>query len=158
MCIRDSAYFDSVALVPSVGGAAPHDDPESAPGRRLRPFAGVTVVSRRAAVDRRRRAWVGLACATRVVGRCTGSVTLTARLPKTGVRRIANRPFSIRRGHVERLSIALTKAGRRAIIAKRKLPAHLYVAARDGQGLTRCSSAPARVVRGRGFRRRGKGA
>ena len=60
-------------------------------GPPLRPFAGVTVVSRRAAVDRRRRARVRLACATRVVGRCTGSVTLTARLPKAGVRRIANR-------------------------------------------------------------------
>jgi hypothetical protein len=99
---------------------------------------------------------VRLACATRVVGRCSGSVTLTARLPKTGVRRIANRPFSIRHGRVARLSIALTKAGRRAIIAKRRLPAHLYLAARDGQGLTRSSSAPARVVRGKGFRRRAR--
>jgi hypothetical protein len=70
------------------------------------------------------------------------------------VRRIANRPFSIRHGRVKRVSIALTKAGRRAIAAKRRLPAHLYVAARDGQGLTRSSSAPARVVRGGGFRRR----
>ena len=44
----DDAYFDSIALVPRVAGAAPHDDPT---GRRLRPFAGATVVSRR----RRRR-------------------------------------------------------------------------------------------------------
>ena len=150
----DDAYFDSVALAPTVAGAAPHEDPASAAGRRLRPFAGVAVVSRRAAVDRRRRVWVRLACATRVVGSCTGSVTLTARLPKAGVRRIANRPFSIRHGRVKRFSIALTKAGRRGIAAKRRLPAHLYVAARDGQGLTRSSSAPARVVRGGGFRRR----
>ena len=146
----DDAYFDSVALVPRVAGGAPHEDPASAPGRRLRPFAGVTVVSRRAAVDRRRRAWVRLACASRVVRRCDGSVTVTARLSGAGERRVANRPFSLRRGGVKWLSIALTRAGRRAIGAKRRLPAHVYVAARDGQGLTRSSSAPVRVVRGTG--------
>ena len=69
----DDAYFDSVALVPRVSGAAPHEDPSPGAGRRLRPFAGVAVVSRRAAVDRRRRTWVRLACANRVVRRCTGA-------------------------------------------------------------------------------------
>ena len=147
----DDAYFDSVALVPSVAGGAPHEDPTPAPGRRLRPFSGVTVVSRRAAVDRRRRAWVRLACATRVVQGCTGSVTITARLPGAGERRVANRPFALRRGTARWLSIALTRAARRAIGAKRRLPAHVYLAARDGQGLTRSSAAPVRVVRGRGF-------
>ena len=152
----DDAYFDAVALVPQVAGASPHEDPAPAANRRLRPFAGVTVVSRRAVVDRRRRAWVRLACASRVVRRCSGSVTVTARLPKTGERRVANRPFSIRRGRVKRLSIALTRAGRRAIAAKRRLAGHVYVASRDGQGLTRSSAAPVRVVRGRGFARRAR--
>ena len=69
----DDAYFDSVALVPRVAGAAPHArpapraGPPAAPVRRRR-----RVLSRRAAVDRRRRAWVRLACADRVVRRCTG--------------------------------------------------------------------------------------
>jgi len=151
----DDAYFDSVGLVPAVAGAAPHEDPVAAPGRRLRPFAGATVVSRRAAVDARRRTWVELACASRVVGGCTGTVTVTARL--AGVeRRVASRPFSVRRGRMARMSIAMTKAARRAVAAKRRLRGHIHVAARDGQGLTRWSSAPARLVRGRGFGRRAR--
>jgi len=150
----DDAYFDSVAFVPTTDGAAPHEDPASAPGRRLRPFSGVTVVSRRAAVDRRHRAWVQLACASRVVRRCTGSVTVTARLPKAGERRVANRTFSIRRGRVKGFPIALTRAARRAIAGRRRLPARVYVAARDGQGVTRATAAPARMVRGSGLRRR----
>jgi hypothetical protein len=150
----DDAYFDSLALVPRVSGGAPHRDPTARAGHRLRPFSGVAVVSRRAAVDRRRRTWVRLACATRVVRRCTGAVTVTARLPRTGEHRVARRPFSLRRGRVKRLSIPLSRAGRRAIAARRRLRGHVYVAARDGQGLTRTSSSPARLVRGGGFRRR----
>jgi hypothetical protein len=151
----DDAYFDSLALVPRVSGATPHRDPAPAAGKRLRPFSGVTLISRRAAVDRRRRAWVSLACADRVVGRCTGAVTITARLTRRGApRRIARRPISIRSGRVKRLPIALSRAGERAIRAKRRLRARVYTAARDGQGLTRTSSSPARVVRGAGFRRR----
>ncbi len=149
----DDAYYDSVALVPRAAGGAPHEDPVAPAGKRLRPFAGATVVSRRAAVDRRRRAWVRLACASRVVRGCSGSVTVTARLPGAGERRVARRAFALRRGRVGRISIALSRAGRRAIAAKRRLPAHVYVAARDGQGLTRSSTSPARVVRGSGFRR-----
>jgi hypothetical protein len=152
----DDAYFDAVALVPRVAGAAPHADPVAQRGRRLRPFAGVTVVAKRVPVDRRRRAWVRLACASRVVRRCRGAVTVTARLPKTGERRVASRPFSMRRGRVKRLPIALTRAARRAIAAKRRMRGHVYVAARDGQGLTRSTTSPARVVRGAGLRRRAR--
>ena len=119
----------------------------------MRPFAGVVVVSRRAAVDRRRRTWVRLACASRVVGRCTGTVTVTARITRFGERRVARRGFSLRRGRVTRVSIPLSRAGRRAIGARRRMPGHVYVAARDGQGLTRTSASPARLVRGGGFRR-----
>ncbi len=148
----DDAYFDSIALVPRVLGGTPHQDPA---GRGLRPFSGATVVSRRAAVDRRRRAWVQLACADRVVRRCTGAVTITAKLARKGAeRRVARREFSLRRGRVKRIPIALARPGRRAIASRKRIRAHIYVAARDGQGLTRTSSAPARLVRGKGFRRR----
>ena len=150
----DDAYFDSVALVPRVSGGAPHRDPVRAKGHRLRPFAGVAVLSRRAAVDRRGRAWVKLACADRVARRCTGVVTVTARLTRAGERRVARRPFSLRRGRVKRLSIALRRSGRRAIAARRRIPGHIYVAARDAQGLTRTSASPGQVVRGGGYRKR----
>jgi hypothetical protein len=79
---------------------------------------------------------------------------ITARLAKAGERRVARRPFSLRRGRVRRISIPLSRAGRKAIGAARRLRGHVYVAARDGQGLTRSSSAPVRVVRGRGFSRK----
>ena len=147
----DDAYFDSVALVPRVSGGTPHRDPS---GRRLRSFPGAAVVSRRAAVDRRRRAWVHLACADRVVRRCTGAVTVTARLARRGAeRRVARRQFSLRRGRVKRFPIALARPGRRAITSRKRIRAHIFLAARDGQGLTRTSSSPARLVRGQGFRR-----
>jgi hypothetical protein len=150
----DDAYFDSLALVPSISGGAPHRDPVPAEGRRLRPFAGVAVISRRAAVDRRRRAWVRLACASRVAGRCTGVVTVTARLTKAGEQRVARRPFSLRPGRVKRISIALRRSAERAIAARRRIRGHIYVAARDGQGLTRTSASPSRLVRGGGYKRK----
>ena len=150
----DDAYFDAIALVPRVDGAAPHRDPVPAKGRRLRPFSGVAVISRRAAVDRRRRAWLRLACATHVARRCTGVATVTARITRTGERRVARSPFSIRRGRVERLSIPLSRTGRRAISGRRRIRGHIYIAARDGQGLTRTSASPAKLVRGMGYRKR----
>jgi hypothetical protein len=148
----DDAYFDSVALVPQVDGRPPHVDPQPA---RPRPFPGVTLTRRRAAVDSRRRVWMRLGCGSSVVRRCTGVLTVTARLARRAPeRRIASRAFEIRRGKMVRLSVALTRAGRRAIGARRRLPGHAYLAARDGQGLTRTSTSPVRVVRGRRFARR----
>ena len=62
--------------------------------------------------------------------------------------------FSLRRGRMMRFSIPLSqaRAGGRSPAARR-LRGHMYVAARDGQGLTRSSSSPVRIVRGSGFAR-----
>ncbi len=151
----DDAYFDNVALAPRVAGRAPYVSPTSSPGRRLRPFAGVSLLNRRMAVDSRRRAWVRLACASSVVKRCRGVVTIAVRPSKGAAeRRIARRTFRIRRGHVQRLPVKLGKAGRRALASHKKLPGHLYSAVRDGQGLTRTATSPAKVVRGKRFSRR----
>ena len=152
----DDAYFDTVSLVPRMAGMPPHTAPAAAAGRRLRPFAGVKLTERRAAVDSRRRVWLRLACASRTAGRCRGVVTLTARLePRAAERRVASRRFDLRRGRTGRLAIPLTRAARTALGAKRRLPGHFYTAARDGQGVTRTSTGPARVVRGKRFGRRG---
>lgn len=151
----DDAYFDAVALVPRVSGGAPYVAPVPGAGRRLRPFPGVSLRSRRTAVDSRRRAWFRVGCASSVVGRCNGVLTLTARLARGAPeRRVASRAFEIRRGRFTRLSIRLTRAGRRAIGSQRRLRGHFYAAVRDGQGLTRTSTSPVRVVRGTSFRRR----
>jgi hypothetical protein len=148
----DDAYFDSVSLVPRTGGLVPHADPS---GPKLRSFLGATVVSRRLPVDSRRRVWVRLACSSRTVKRCRGSLALTARLAKKGpVRRIARRTFSLRHGHAKRLPIRLNAPARRAISRSRKLrDGRAYPSARDGQGLTRAGVAIVRIVRGSGFGR-----
>ena len=143
----DDAYFDSVALVPRTAGAQPHQEP--GPGMRLRPFAGTTLMTRRTAVDRRRRAWVRLACATRTVDRCRGVVTVTARLGTGPRRRVGVARFGLRRGRTARVAVPVTRATRRALRDRRRLRGRVYVASRDGQGLTRSSVSPVRVVRGR---------
>ena len=136
----DDAYFDSVSLVPTAGGQPLHANPT---GPRLRPFAGVSVVARRTAVDSRRRAWVRMACANSVVRRCEGTIVLTARLgAKAPVRRIGRRAFMLRRGRVQRMPIRLNGGARRALQQGRKLRSgRAYPAVRDGQGITRDKSA-----------------
>ena len=147
----DDAYFDAVSLIPRMGGARPH----TAPGGRLRPFGGVALTSRRAAVDSRRRVWVRMACPSRTAGGCQGVVTLTARLAAGAPeRRVASRSFALRGGRRALLPIRLTHAARRAIGGRRRLRGgHFYTAVRDGQGVTRTTTGPLRVVRGTGFGR-----
>jgi hypothetical protein len=152
----DDAYFDAVSLVPTTRGLPPHTNPVAAPGHRLRPFAGATVVSRRAAVDSRLRAWVRLACASSVVARCEGSLVLTAKLGSRGpVRRVGRRAFELNRGRVARVSVLLNATARHTVRAGHRLRwGHVYTAVRDGQGITRDGVALVRIVRGRGLRRR----
>jgi hypothetical protein len=145
----DDAYFDRVALVARIGGAvAPDPPPADGEGAPRRPYAGVTLLSPRAVVDRRRRAWVRLACPSATAGRCRGAVTLTAR-----GRRAGGRPFSLRPGRRARLPMALTPAAGRALRARRRLPGRVYVATRDGQDLSRTRTSPVRIVRGALWRR-----
>ena len=146
----DDAYFDDVALVPLAGGAPP---PEPRRGVRLRPFAGATLLSERAPVDRRRRAWVRLACASATTGACRGVVTLTARLG-AGLQRVGRARFALRPGRRGRVAVPLSLAARRALRGRRRLPGRLYAAVRDGQQLTRTSTSPLRIARGRLWNRR----
>jgi hypothetical protein len=155
----DDAYFDSVALVPRTAGAPPHQEP--AQGMRLRPFAGATLLTRRTAVDRRRRAWVRVACASRTVGRCRGVVTVTARVGSGPRRRAGATRFALRRGRAGRVAVRVTRGVRNALRDRRRLRGRVYVSSRDGQGLTRSTVSPVRVVRGKlwadGKRRRRAG-
>ena len=147
----DDAYFDNVALVPQVRGGAPHVSPA---GRRVRPFPGVALLNRRVAVDSRRRAWVRLACPSAVVRRCRGTFVIAVRPAKgAGERRVARRAVRVRRGRVLRAWVKLSREGRRAIGARRRLAGHVFTAVRDGQGVTRNATAPVKLVRGSGFRR-----
>jgi hypothetical protein len=92
---------------------------------------------------------VRLACATRTVDRCRGVVTVTARVGDGPRRRVGVRRFALRRGNVGRVPVRVTRATRRALGDRRRLRGRVYVSSRDGQGLTRSSVSPVRVVRGR---------
>jgi hypothetical protein len=134
----NDAYVDNVALVERIAPLRGLVRPR----RKARhPFAGAAVISPRVRVDRRRRARVRLACPSATVGTCGGVVTLARRRTVIlGARRIALRP-----GEIRRLRIQLSQRERRAL--KRRTAGHVYVAARDAQGLTRTVTARVRILR-----------
>ena len=134
----NDAYADDVALIPRIPRLSGLRRPHA--GRR--PFAGVSVLSRRVRVDRRGRARVRLGCATATVGNCGGVVTLARRRSAVlGSTRVTLRP-----GAVRRVRIPLSRRARRSLRQPRS-GGHVYSAARDGQGVTRTSVAPVRIAR-----------
>jgi hypothetical protein len=148
------AYFDDLAFVPHVR-AAPPPDVRPPAGRPLRPFAGIVVLSSRAGVDAKGRAWARLGCPDGTVGRCAGILTLTVRLKPGGpLVRVGAKPFGLRPGRTGRVGVPLTRACRRALRARWRLRGVLYAAVRDAQGVARTKTAPLRVERRRAERRR----
>jgi hypothetical protein len=134
----NDAYVDDIALVPRIAPLRGLPRPRR---KARRPFAGAAVISPRVRIDRHRRARVRLACPSGTVGTCGGVVTLARRRTVIlGARRIALRP-----GQIRRLRIQLSRRERRAL--KRRTPGHVYVAARDAQGLTRTATARVRIFR-----------
>jgi hypothetical protein len=134
----NDAYVDELALVPRIAtlrGLAP-------PRRHARrPFAGAVALSPRVPVDRRRRAHVRLGCPSATFGTCAGVVTLAhGHAVILGVRRFALRP-----GQIRRLRIPLSRRERRGL--HRRTGGHVYVAARDAQGLTRTLTVRVRILR-----------
>jgi hypothetical protein len=148
------AYFDDVALIPHVPPAPP-PDVRPPPGRPLRPFTGVVVLSSRAGVDAKGRAWAHLGCPDGTIGRCAGILTLTVRLQPGGpLVRVGAKPFGLRPGRTGRVGVPLTRACRRALRGRWRLRGVLYAAVRDAQGVARTKTAPLRVERRRPERRR----
>jgi hypothetical protein len=133
----NDAYVDDIALVPRISPLRGLPRPRR---RARRPFAGAAVISARVRVDRHRRARVRVACPSATAGSCGGVVTLArSRTVILGARRIALRP-----GEIRRLRIQLSRRERRAL--RRRTAGHVYVAARDAQGLTRTLTAPVRIL------------
>ena len=130
----NDAYADDVALVPALA-PLPGVPPPRAVRRR---FAGALVLSRRAGVDRRRRAWVRLGCADATAGRCSGVVTIVRRGTIIGSKR-----FGLRPGRMGRVGVRLSRR------VRGRLRARLYTTVRDGRGVTRNRTAPVRLVRAR---------
>jgi hypothetical protein len=134
----NDAYVDDIALVPRIPtlrGLAP-------PRRRARRgFAGAVALSPRVPVDRRRRARMRIGCPSSTFGLCSGVVTLArGHTVVLGARRFALRP-----GQSRRLRIALSRRERHGL--DRRTRGHVYIAARDAQGLTRTLTVRVRILR-----------
>jgi hypothetical protein len=134
----NDAYADDVALVPRVPPF-----PGAPPVRRGRPFAGAVVLSRRAGVDRKGRAWVRVGCPSATVRRCSGVLTLTRRRSFIA----GSKRFGLRPGREGRVAVPLSRAVRRRLRGARRVAGHAYLATRDGQGLARSRTAPLRLDR-----------
>jgi hypothetical protein len=145
----DDAYFDAVSLVPTVNGRPARSS--RVPGRRIKPYGGLTMLTARVAVDSHRRAWVRMACPSRTVGRCRGVITLASRLGGHSELRIGRRRVALKAGHSARRPLRLRKAARRRLKRRARIEGHLYAATHDRQGVTRTATTPVRIVRGRRF-------
>jgi hypothetical protein len=145
--LYNDAYVDNVGLELLPGPRRP--GPASVTGRRRLPFAGVSVLSSVARLDRKGRAWVRLGCASRTVGRCSGRVTLAA-LPTGGrATPIGGRQVGLAPGRRRRVAIRISTAARRRVRARGRLRARLHTAMRDGQGEVRTTIAPLTIKPGR---------
>jgi hypothetical protein len=134
----NDAYVDDVALVPRIRTLRGLTPPRR---RAKRAFAGAVGLSPRVVVDRRRRARVRVGCPSSTFGLCSGVVTLArGHAVVLGTRRFALRP-----GQVRRLRISLSRRERRGL--DRRTPGHVYIAARDAQGLTRTLTVRVRILR-----------
>jgi hypothetical protein len=131
----NDAYFDNLALTVAAPGAPPLIS------GRMKPFAGVRLLTAKARLDRRRRVRLRVACVARTVGRCSGVVTLAARKEPV---RLAGASVSLRPGGSRRIRLRLP-----ARPAKQRTRLRVYIAARDGQGVVRTSVAPLVVLRRR---------
>ena len=84
-------------------------------------------------------------------------MTVTARLGQRPAAAGRRSRFALRRGRIGRVRGPRHAGVRRALGDRRRLRGRVYVSSRDGQGLTRASVSPVRVVRGRLWRsRRGR--
>lgn len=128
--------------------------PVSPPPGAPKPFSGVTVLTPTAALDRRGRAPLRLACASATFRHCAGVLTLTT-VPRPGkpARRIGAATFTLRPGALERVRIAVPRKWRRKLRGGKRLKVRLYAAARDGQGQSRATTSPLTLRRASARRR-----
>ena len=112
----------------------------------LEPFAGIRVLNGSATVDRRRRIALRLACFDGTVGGCSGVLTLAGALrSRSEPRPLAVASFTLAPGAVRRVHMRLSRRVRVAVRKRRRIRMTLFVAVRDGQGLTRVSTVPVTI-------------
>ena len=145
------AYFDNLGLaleVPGGGGGDDGDggagDPGDGDGRRLKPFAGVVVLTGSVTLARatgRSKLLVG--CASATVARCTGDLVLEAVLRRRTARvPIGRAQVSLAPGQAKRLSVKVSAAARGYLRTHTVLRVRVRTTAVDGQGVRRASTVP----------------
>lgn len=143
----NDAYADNLGLALSVPGVVDPDfDPDGPVVPGTKPFAGVKVLYPRANLRRNGTMRIRLACPSATVGRCRGTLALTARLRRFTTRlRIASAPFSLAPGVRRTIVMRVRRAARRSVRGRAYFRARLRADARDGQGLRRQATIPLRV-------------
>ena len=144
------AYFDNLGLVLDVpggdggGGDNGGGDPGGGDGGRLKPFAGVVVLTGSATLVRatgRSKLLVG--CASATVARCTGDLVLEASLRRRTARvPIGRARVSLAPGQAKRLSVKVSRAARSYLRTHTVLRVRVRTTAVDGQGVRRASTVP----------------
>ena len=143
------AYFDNLGLaldVPGGGGGGDGGGGDAGGGdeRRLKPFAGVVVLTGSATLVRatgRSKLLVG--CASATVARCTGDLVLEAVLRRRTARvPIGRARVSLAPGQAKRLSVKVSAAARSYLRTHTALRVRVRTTAVDGQGVRRASTVP----------------
>jgi hypothetical protein len=114
--------------VPPATVTLPVDPPPvvAPPPDETAPFAGVTILTRRARLDSKGRAAIKLSCPAAAVGACQGTLSLKAR------KAAGSKVFSILPGRNHTIRVKLSKAARKALVRKKRLKLSLTAFARDG--------------------------
>jgi len=151
----NDGYADELALVPSLRRLRGVPRRDASPARRRRAYTGAAVLSPRAGVDRKRRAWLRLACPSAARHHCGGVATVTARLPRADRETVAGSTvFRLAPGRVRHVGVPLFRRARQAFPARRRgrivrLHGHVHVSSRDRGGTARAIAAPLRIERPR---------
>jgi hypothetical protein len=96
------------------------------------PYAGATVVTKKAKV-RRGRVKLKVRCSSTAATSCTGTLRLTAKVKKR-TRKLGSRSFKIASGKSKVLTVKLTKPARKLLASRKHLTATARTSSTDARG------------------------
>jgi hypothetical protein len=103
------------------------------------PFPGVSILTKKAKLDKKRRAKIKLSCPAIFVVKdtCSGTLTLTAKVKKNGKKRtlkLGKKAFTIAAGTTKTVKVKISKKGAKLVARKGKLKAKAKASATDARG------------------------
>jgi hypothetical protein len=117
----------------------------AAPSNSTR-FAGVTVISRRVALDRHGNLNIQISCPAPALDRCAGNLVARARARSRPVE-LGRARFDLAAGHVAGVALHVGRAGRQLLFRHRRLGVSLTIRARDDSGVQVASRARITALR-----------